>query len=432
MLLLASGLCLPGCGLLYRNSFEGPSFTLYSDRKPEFLATVGAKVARIYEGYEALFDLGPDRLGTTTIVLEGDDTDVIDYGYAPNLLGYYIPLFNYISIDTACAWTLGEEMLDQILLHEVSHHFIVTGHHRASKECWLNEGLAGALEVSVFDDDSFEHPLLNPLLYQLARRTACSDPERLDLKEFLSLSWGEFHDKESKEVNYALAWSIVYFLLERHLPAEKTLGERIAAIYRMDRNDIAALERQWIAFLRGFDITRALVGLARDPSGGRRLTSRWAASQLGNLKSVDDLAALEGLSALFEDADQVKRVTAFRAFLKTLERSTHSFVLSHEEVRGGIDRLEEVLRDPSEPPPLREALAVALGESVRTRRQWLPGLVSLLDGDDGGLRAAAARTLSRIAPKPTIVNPSFWVRGAEADRGREAAEWRSWLASQDG
>lgn len=431
MLLLLSGLGLPGCALIYKNSYEGPSFRLYSDRKPEFLAQVGVKVARIYEGYEALFGLAANRLGTTTIVLRGDDSDVIDYGYAPSLLGYYIPLFNYISIDTACAWTLGDEMLEQILLHEVSHHFIVTEYSGASQECWLNEGLAGALEVSAFDEDSFEHPLFNPLLYQLARRIAYSDPEVLDLKEFLALSWGQFHDKSTKERNYALAWSIVYFLLEMHLPREKPLGQRIEEIYNMDRTAIAALERPWIAFLRGFDLTRALVELARDPSPERRLTSRWATSQVGNLKSIDDLQALEGLSALFDDADQVKRALAFLAFLRTLERTTQSFVLCQERVLAGVARLEEILRDPSEPTALREALAVALGGTVRTRRQWLPGLVFLLDGEDGGLRAAAARTLSRIAPKPTMVNPAFWVRGPEPDRGREAAEWRRWLASQD-
>ena len=430
-LLLLAWLGLPGCGLFYKNSYEGPNFNLYSDRKPEFLAQVGAKVARIYEGYESLFGLSPDCLGTTTIILRGDDSDVVDYGYAPSLLGYYIPLFNYISIDTACVWTLEDKMLEQILLHEVSHHFIATEYSGASKECWLNEGLAGALEVTAFDEDSFEHPLLNPLLYQLARRVAYSEPDVLNLKEFLALSWGQFHDKATKERNYALAWSVVYFLLAMHLPQDKPLGERIEELYHMDRAAIAALEKPWTAFLRGFDITRALVALAHDPTAERQLTSRWATTQVGNLKSLDDLQALEGLCGLFDDADNVKRGLAFLAFLRTLERTTQSFILSQERVLAGVARLEEILQDPSEPAPLREALAKAVGETVRTRRQWIPGLVSLLVDGDGVLRATAARTLSRIAPKPTRVNPAFWVSGPEADRRSEVAEWRHWLASQD-
>ena len=104
---------------------------------------------------------------------------------------------------------------------------------------------------------------------------------------------------------------------------------------------------------------------------------------------------------------------------------------TRERVLAGVARLEEILQDPSEPAPLREALAVAVGETVRTRRQWIPGLVSpLLDGD-GVHRATAARTLARIAPQPTRGTPAFWVSGPEADRKSEVAAWRHGLASQD-
>ncbi|HVR76051.1 MAG TPA: hypothetical protein VMT52_17095, partial [Planctomycetota bacterium] len=230
-----------GCGLFYRNSFPGPAFTIYSDRDPAFLAEIGEKVTRIYAGYQRLFEPAPGSLGSTTIVLEGTESGIVDHGYSPSLLGYYVPLFNYIHIDTVPAWTRNEEFLEQVILHEVAHHFIVSEWPAASSECWLNEGLAGALEVSVFRGHRFESPLLNPVLYQIAHRAAHDQGRKLDLKRFLAMTWNEFHDRESKERNYALAWSIVYFALERVLPREVAVGERIEMLYRMDRSAIARL-----------------------------------------------------------------------------------------------------------------------------------------------------------------------------------------------
>jgi hypothetical protein len=428
-----------GCGMLYENSFDGPSFTLYSDRNPEYLSQVGVKVERIYEGFQDVFHLSKRDLGNTTIVLEGDDSNVIDYGYSPSLLGYYIPLFNFISVDTACAWAQGEAMLEQILLHEVSHHFIVTEFPAASQECWLNEGLAGALEVSLFDRSKFECALLNPLLFQVAQRAAHSSPKEIELSKFLELSWSEFHDQESKERNYALAWSIVYYLLERQMDRSRPIGDRIQELYRLDRKVIAELEPGWIAFLRGFDLAGSLLRLSRLseedalpwPGALGKLTARWAVEQMGTVRTLDDLRMLEGLTRLFDDPDDVKRALAFHSFLRVLERTQNSSALEEKFVIEGLDRLEAILEDGSEPPALRESLAIALGESYKTRRQWLPGLVQCLDNSEGGLRAAAARTLSRIAGKPTIVNPSFWVSGPLSAREREVAEWRHWLSRQD-
>ena len=68
-----------GCGLFYENSYQGSAYTLYSDRNEDFLSRVGEKVGRIYSGYQELFELPQESLGTTTIVLDGDDSDVLDY-----------------------------------------------------------------------------------------------------------------------------------------------------------------------------------------------------------------------------------------------------------------------------------------------------------------------------------------------------------------
>ncbi|MBI4603619.1 MAG: hypothetical protein HY721_16830 [Planctomycetes bacterium] len=418
-----------GCGLLYDNSFRTGSFTLYSDRSPEFLERTGKRVQRMYEGFGDLFGLERRRLGRTTIVLEGDDSGVIDLGYCPSILGYYVPLFNYICVDTATASTQDAEMLDQVLLHEVSHHFIVTEHPPASSEPWLNEGLAGALEVTVFDEERFEHPLLNPVLFLLAQRAAYGE-DRPALAKLLAMSWGEFHAPERKERNYALAWSVAYFLLERRLPREWPLGERIEALYDLDRGVIAALEPEWIAFLRGFDLAGKLLAMASAGEEDRRLTALWAVRQLGAVRVLDELRVLEGLARLFDDPDLEKRSRAYPSFVRKLESAQHSYFLADLAVQAGLARVAAVLDDPEQPARLKEAVAGALETATWTRDRWLPGLVALLDGGDAELRAAAARTLSRFDLKPTVVNPGFWKTASFVARQREVEEWREWIEAQ--
>ena len=422
---------LTGCSLVYRHSYLGPSFAIYSDRSPEFLSQVGKKVTRIYQGYERLFGLSETRLGFSTIVLQGTDSTVLDYGYSPTLLGYYVPFFNYISVDTASVSTQSEEMLDQVLLHEIAHHFIATEFPRASQECWLNEGLAGGLEVTLFKEDHFEHPLFNPILFQIAQRTAYSSPDSVSLKRLLDMSWSEFHRNEDKERNYALAWSMVYFLLERSLPVGVPLGKRLEALYTMDRAQIPALQSSWVSFLRGFDMAHHLLNFARSDAPERCLTSLWATRQLGSLRSLDDLTVLEGLASLFDTPDLSKRALAFLSFVRVLERNPNSFFLSEKCVGDGLKRLDEALESPLEPVPLRESLAIALGESMKTRRHWLPRLISLLDREEGDVRAAAATSLSRMALKPTIANPSFWRDAPSQARRQEVAEWRQWLEREE-
>ena len=421
--ILASG---SGCGLLYKHTYTERCFTLYSDRSETYLKRVASKVERIYEGLGAVFKVPRERLGHPTILLEGVDTDVVDFHYSPDILGCYIPFLNLISVECTSA-PRESETIDSVLLHEIAHHFISTQWPAATSECWLNEGLASALETSLFDADGFEFPLLNPELGQIAHHSARGKEPLLRLPDLLAMSWSQFHDRERRDRNYALAWALVYYLLNRHLPADMPLGEKIDALYQLDRGEIARLEPKWIQFLRSFDLNGGLLDYARDTGSTTRRTARWAIETLGRLSSGEDLRLLEGLAELFDSPDFQVRVRAHVAFLQRLDRATHSYVLEHEVVHKGIARIKRALRDSNESRSLSLAIVDAAGECRRTQADWVPCLVDLLDSTDGEVRAAAASALSRMSAKPTIVNPDFWREGTPKARGAEIAEWRAWL-----
>ncbi|MEM7234682.1 MAG: hypothetical protein AAF517_21060, partial [Planctomycetota bacterium] len=149
---------LAGCGLAYKASLQGEQYVVYCDEGGEYLESVQDEIDEIYATYQDLFQIDKESLGTTRIYLDGREHRVVDHSYSPNLLGYYVPFFNTIRIDTRPAWAGEGEALRQVLLHEIAHHFFVTKYPEVAEHCWLNEGLAGNLEVSLSDGEHHEFP----------------------------------------------------------------------------------------------------------------------------------------------------------------------------------------------------------------------------------------------------------------------------------
>lgn len=423
--LLAAG--ASGCGVFYRNRVSSPHFTLYSDRSPALLEQVARKLSRIYTAYSELLGVSAQQLGRPAVFLEGEDCVVEDLRGDPDLLGYYLPLLNLIAVSALPASGHDEELLDQVLLHEVAHHFIVTERPQASEECWLNEGLAGALEVCLFDDRRFETPLFNPLLFTAAQNAAYGKTPLPRLAALLEMSWDEFHGEEAKEVNYALAWSIVYFLLERKSDPSRPLGERVRELYTRDRGEIVRLEPEWVSFLRGFNLARHLITLAQSTDPSRTLTSLWAARSAGSMGTTDELSALEGLVELLDSPRRDLRLEARRAFVHKLERASHSHFTGHQAVLRGVTVVARAALDEDSSIDDRALLLETLGDCRRSGAYWLPVLVRCLESPVGDVRAAAAQSLARLGGKPTRVNPAFWRFAPAAERQSEALEWRQWL-----
>jgi hypothetical protein len=421
-----------GCTMFYRYQVKGREFVIFSDLDKDFLKEIAPAVEEIYGGYERLFDMGPAELGRTSIILKGQATDqqVVDLAYSPSLLGYYIPFLNLISIDTKPAWTREQAMLKQILLHEIAHHFIVTQFPAASKECWLNEGLAGNLEVSLFENGRFEYPLLNPILMGIVRHAVMVNPQVGSLKKLVGLSWSEFHNDNDKELDYALAWGLVYYLLQNRFPPDMPLGEKIRNLYRMDRDLIVSFEPEWLDFLRRFDLTGRLIDLARaspeTPLG--RLTPRWAARQMGILKFLDDARSAPALAGLLDAPDSALRVQSTLAFVRVLARAPAASAVS-APLKLGRETVTSLLLDDAQPAGMREVLAMGLGDILHADPNWIPVLIQLLEAPQGAVRAAAARGLSSGSMKPTIVNPSFWQKGDLSARAAEVTEWQAWWSS---
>ena len=428
-IVLACSLCC-GCGLTYKNSLSRDGFVVYSNDGPAFLEETGTQIENIYTSLADLFEIPRPFPWTTRIFLDGQSENILDYSYAPDLLGYYIPFLQAIHIDTRATTTNHSSDLAQVLLHEISHHFLVSELAGISARCWLNEGLAGNLEVGIIAEDRAEFPLLNPILLRIARREITASPEQKLLPELLKSDWKDFHDEDTRERNYALSWALVYFLLTETEPSESPLGKRIRRIHKLKNTEITCLEDRWRRSILGLDPTRELYRLASESSSSARLSALWAIEELGKTRGLQVRDSLAAVTSLFEEESPEIREAAYLSFLKLLNTNPQIPFLEPRKTGEAIAQLKSVIADKEACPGLRSRVVANLETHRTTGNDWVPLLVGSLEDSHPGVRAAAATALAKLASKPTILRPAFWSSADLEDRAQEIAEWKTWLASR--
>ena len=280
---------ISGCSLFYSNSYHHEHFTIYSNRDQDVTDCVGMDAERLFEIFEYFFDVQMEK--HLTISLKGSGTkaakDRVD-----TLMGYYLPYWHFISIDTTNGAVFKDGEVDRsvvryILAHEMAHYFILSKFPEVQNKSWLNEGLAGVFEVVLFDDEHAELPYLNPTLFYTTLHTFFNDIDEVpSLAELTEMSWGEFHKTGAKSKHYALAWSLCMYLIVIELPREMTFSEKIEAIIEMEPEDFAAMHDDWLRFFITFDVRKLLRHLAE--STDLDLTPAWAQKELDLLEAKEE------------------------------------------------------------------------------------------------------------------------------------------------
>ena len=425
-------LCLVscGCGLAYKNRLSRDGFIVYTNDGQGFLEKTGDQIETIYDSLAEVFEIPKPFPWTTRIFLDGQAEGVLDYSYNPDLLGYYVPFLQMIRIDSRAAASNLVSDLDQVLLHEIAHHFLVNELPGISGKCWLNEGLAGNIEVGVIEKDRAEFPLLNPVLLKIAQREITENENRPLLTDLLQSDWTDFHNEETREMNYALSWSIVYHLLTREFPAALSLKDRINRIHFMDKTEISALESGWRKNILGLDLVAELSRLARLAVPEKKMTSAWAIKELCKVRGADVRRSLETLVKLFEAPCPQTREEAYISFLRLLSSNPQAPFLEPEQTAKALTRLQAIIADSEASPLLRARLVANLKRHRTLRNDWIPLLVDTLEDSRPIVRAAAASALSKMASKPTIVSPAFWTSAPTSKRNEEVSEWKRWLVDR--
>lgn len=141
-----------------------------------------------------------------------------------------------------------------ILFHEGAHQLLWAYIGRGRVPLWFNEGVATNFESWDLEHDAPGHVRLVVLLSARRRRAvdAVRKGEALPLEKLLTITGAEWRSQKNRPLNYAMAWSLVNFLLSTERGQRKLnlmlaalrkgggLGELLTPQVRRE------LERQWL------------------------------------------------------------------------------------------------------------------------------------------------------------------------------------------
>lgn len=442
---LLATLLASGCRLVYRHARSTEDYSVYTDASRRQLATLEALLHEALADFRVIFPQRAAEVPPPRVVLSEDRlvrARVHTVGLRQE--GFYLPWLRLIHLSPREALRENAPGLGvrAVLYHELAHHYLVLGTPSVTPRVWLNEGLACALE-STFRAPCGQvvTPLLHPWLHRQAHALLLTRGAHAIAAELAVLragSWLHYHRSPDKVQNYALSWAFTYYLLCR-LEATHGGTAPFDEDPMIDPPPSQALEARVRALMQFHDdaleshVAGFLAWLAQPPDlecarlAGHALLRDWTLEAWVRAPGVDGARVLLHLAGDLETDDGAARARAHERL---------ALLLNHAFLRGVTAPQRAALSH-----RLAAQLATAApGEQQRIADQLLPSgreevylapLIALLEAPEPALRASAAAALTRLADKPTITRPDFWLQAPAAARNAEAREWQLWLARRD-
>ncbi len=417
--LLSALFLLPGCSLFYRHHLEYDDFSLYGNQSKPTLERTGDTIQRTFDAYREIFPSLRDRVGGARVLYEEDalSQERIFTGELRQE-GFYLPALDLIHLSPRRPRGDADDLA--VILHEMAHHFLISGYPRTSSRYWLNEGLACSLEVSYFDPEGrLVSPMFHLGLFTQARRLLRENGEedfRQEVESLLDASWFRFHHSDEKNHHYAYSWCLFWQLFRTR---EGSIDERVRQIVSLSPEELRTGIDELVSVLAsGAD--RHLAEIAKnDPTLRGWCLDRWVELPWPNASLF-----LEPLLAELAPESGISPETWARA--ARLANSSGRGMRRGERLRLN-ERVAKTLADPNESVEVRLAIAEAISEEGSRYQVYIGPLIEALEDSDGKIRASSAKALARLSrQKPTVVNPGFWQNAPEPARAAEVDEWRRW------
>ncbi|MFN0058798.1 MAG: hypothetical protein ACKVX7_10115 [Planctomycetota bacterium] len=436
-LLIPFVLC--GCFSFYRHKLERADFQLFSDVDPIRLTETTRFLESALPAMHALYPTCSHRVPAPRVVYNLDELAelrIVVVGSHQD--GYYLPFLHliHLSPQTPPTDAFGDTEpharaeAESVILHELSHHFLISVWPATDTCYWLNEGLACMIENGRLVGPAAGQfaptlalPHYHPWLHQEAR-AALEELGRagveIELGKLLTASWNEFHEPGRKMRNYALSWSAVEFLYQQ---LTGTFESRVQTLAHMKPDEVLRRTRGLADWIATSQVER-LRPLARDAR-----FRRWALFEWIDLAGAEPGALLVELRCAIASPSVDLRRVGMQALTRLLNRrlelpavereklyATTAQALAGRDSEMKLQILAELRQTPSAPSA--------------HRRAYFAPLIELLEDADPELRSAAALALAQQATKPTLTRPSFWSAADPKLRQAEVAEWRQWLRTQ--
>src|SRR5262245_22071763 len=272
--LLAVLLCA-SCDTL-DHSLERERFTLRSSGEIERVNQLATRIGFVFDLYERMFQIDAKSLPHLEVV------DLVPAGEVR--VGEEDP-GRYEG--RASRITLQETPDDELLLHELAHHFIraIEDHPRP----WVNEGLAVYLGWSAVGYDRIVPGEL-PLHHVVEIQALVREGKVLPLRDLLRLEPADFYvsDARARGQLYTQAWALTYYLVHEKL-IDQPFGLQVRALLHMGDDDIIASQREFRQYWLEFSLSQELKKRMRSRDPLKRRMAAVEAGLVGDMRGLGPL-----------------------------------------------------------------------------------------------------------------------------------------------
>lgn len=233
---------------------ETAHFHVVTNVDDKFTEWIGRHIELVYAKYESIFPKQNKGKDKYRVIVFNTVKEYMDYGSPPNTGGYYQDLTKKLVF-----WKQPKDSDTLLVLyHETFHQFLAYYLDHAPQ--WFNEGHGDYFGPCVYNEKTKQMDIkTNPwrlrTIQEGIRRNAVQP-----LPKLMKMTQAEMYDPKTVGMNYAQAWSMVYFfwhfengkyakLLQeyfRFLVKDEDLKGSYDAVFA--KADMAKIEQEWKTF----------------------------------------------------------------------------------------------------------------------------------------------------------------------------------------
>lgn len=234
---------------------ETTHFSIQSNCEQNFVDGVAKHIELIYAKYNSIFPPISKTKDKFRVIVFSTVQEYLDYGSPPRTGGYYMDFTRKLVL-----WKQAKESDTlNVLYHEAFHQFLAYYLDHAPQ--WFNEGHGDYFAPSHFNASNRQMEIrTNPWRLGLIQ-AAANAGEYQPFPRIMQMSKGEMYDPRTVSVNYAQAWSMVYFFWHyqngkyarlmadyfRYLMKEEDIKGAYESIF--GKLNMAQIEGEWRSFV---------------------------------------------------------------------------------------------------------------------------------------------------------------------------------------
>ena len=223
---------------------------VYHTKKESLVNHLKKRLEGIRRSYVELFPPAQEITAVSTLRICQDQDEYHRYGGPPGSAGYWNPsseeLVLFVFDNRGSDWQSGKEDSRIVLLHEAFHQYIHYAVGEVAPHSWFNEGYGDYFSGAQFNDHGEVGRILpNPWRVELIQY-AIGNRQHARWADVVRMEQAEFYGS-LRSVNYAMGWSMVYFLNKSPKVKRRAEWARILPTYFETLKAANARERAKLA-----------------------------------------------------------------------------------------------------------------------------------------------------------------------------------------